>query len=192
MKNWPWYGYLILAAVIFALVFFFYFKPKNEEIKGIRAERIKIEKEVEVLRAKKLELDKLENELVAMNKTLKELEAIIPRQKETADILKRIQQLAFDSRLDIRSFAPKGLINRDFYSEWPIPIAIVGNYHNLALFFDKLSRFSRIFTVDNFSIKALARQTDANTVTANWTAKTYIFREETAAPAPAKAKVKTK
>ena len=31
MKNWPWYGSLVLVLIIFALVFFFYFKPKDQE-----------------------------------------------------------------------------------------------------------------------------------------------------------------
>ena len=188
MKNWPWYGYLILAVIIFSLVFFFYFKPKNAELKGLRVERQKIEQEVQDLKLKKQELDKIEAELASMGKILKDLETIIPKKREIADILKQIQQLAFDSRLDIVKFAPKGEIVKDFYSEWPLPIESRSNFHNLATFFDRLSRFSRLFTVDSFSIKALQKQTEETTVSASWTAKTYIFREESAAaPADKKA-----
>lgn len=178
MKNWPWYGYVLLAVVILGLFYIFYYKPKNQEIKSLREERIQVEDEVAQLRIKKEELDKIEAEIKKMDAILKELEAIIPQKKEISDILRRMQQLAYDSRLNITKFIPKGEIDKEFYSEWPISIEITGNYHNLAMFFDKLSRFSRLFNVENFSIKSLDKQTEAATISATWTAKTYIFHEE--------------
>ncbi len=184
MKNWPWYGYLIVAAIIFALAYFFYFKPKNEELQTLRAERIKVQQEVEVLRQKKLELDKIQAEIASMTAQLKDLESIIPLRKETADILRNIQQLAYDARLEVIRFAPQGELNREFYNEWPIPIEITGNYHNLGIFFDRLSHFPRLFTIERFQIKALQRQTDLSSIQANWTAKTYFFVEEPPATAP--------
>lgn len=181
MKNWPWYGYLVLAVAVFALVFFFYFKPKGQELETLRTDRVKLEKEVQDLKVKKQELDKIEAELVTMGQELRKLEVIIPQQKEISDILRRIQQLAFDARLDILKFAPRGEIRKEFYAEWPIPIEVTGNYHNLATFFDRLSNFARIFNVENFSIRTAQRQTDAVTISSSFTAKTYYFIE---APAP--------
>jgi type IV pilus assembly protein PilO len=178
MKNWPWYGYIILAIIVLGAFYLFYYKPKNTEIKNLEAERIKVEQEVAQLRLKKQQLDKIEAELVSLDSQLKELYAIIPEKKETSDILRKIQQLAYDSRLIITRFAPKDEINKDFYSEWPIPIEITGSYNNLGIFFDRLSQFSRLFTVENFSIKALQKQTEAETIAATWTAKTYFFIKE--------------
>ncbi|MDH7511960.1 MAG: type 4a pilus biogenesis protein PilO [Clostridiales bacterium] len=187
MKNWPWYGYVLLAVVIFGLAFFLYFKPQQAELQRIKAERLKVEREAAQLQEKKRELDKIESQLVTLNQTLKELEVIIPKQKEIDVILRRIQQLAYDSRLDIIRFAPRGEINMEFYSEWPIPIEIRGNYHNLATFFDRLSKFARLFNIENFTIKAIANQTEDVTISSNFTAKTYIFLDESAVsqgPAP--------
>lgn len=180
MKNWSWYGYIVLAIIIFGLAFFFYFKPQNAEFKRIRADRLKVEDEVVRLQEKKKQLDKIEAELATLTETLKELEVIIPLKKEIDVILRRIQQMAFDSRLDIIRFAPRGEINREFYSEWPIPIEIRGNYHNLASFFDRLSKFARLFNIENFSMKAVTNQTEDMTISSNFTAKTYMFLEESA------------
>ena len=192
MKNWPWYGYVLFAILIFALAFLFYFKPQNTKLKALRAERVKVEQEVRNLKEKKRELDKIEADITAMTAKLKTLEVNIPQRKETADILRQIQALAYDSRLDVLRFAPGAEINKEFYAEWPIPIQVSGNYHNLGLFFDRLSKFARVFTIENFSIKVLARQTDLNTVSANWTAKTYFFAEAPAVPVPAKKQARTK
>ena len=186
MKNWPWYGYLVFAALIFALAFFFYFKPQDTKLKALTADRVKVEAEVQNLKQKKRELDKIEADIAAMTAKLKTLEVNIPQRKETADILRQIQALAYDSRLDVLRFAPGTEVSKEFYAEWPIPIQVSGNYHNLGVFFDKLSKFARVFTIENFSVKALTRQSELNTISANWTAKTYFFAEPAVVPAPAK------
>jgi type IV pilus assembly protein PilO len=182
MKDWPWYGHLLLIVIVAALLYFVWFKPKNEELKNLKAEREKVEREVDVLRRQKRQLDNIEKEIAVLNQTLKELEAIIPQRKEIWNILASMQQLANNSRLQIEKFDVKGEIRKEFYYEWPIDLEITGDYHNLDSFFDRLSNFSRLFNVEDFSIKALSKQTEADTISATYTAKTYIFREE--APVP--------
>jgi type IV pilus assembly protein PilO len=184
MKNMPWYGSVIVAVVIFALAFVFYFSPQNAKLQTVKADRVQVETEVKGLKQKKKELDKIERELVVMTAQLKGLETIIPQRKEQADILRQIQQLAYDARLDVTNFTQQKEISREFYAEWPIVVQVNGTYHNLGTYFDRLSQYSRLFTIDNFSIKAQSRQTDQLTISANWTAKTYLFLEEPTAPAP--------
>jgi Tfp pilus assembly protein PilO len=190
MKDWPWYGHLLLIGIFAALLYFVWFKPKNDELVNLRDERAKVEGEVRNLKSKKKQLDRIEAEIAVLNETLKDLEAIIPKRREIWDILRNMQQLAINSRLQIDKFDPQGEIRKEFYFEWPIDLEITGDYHNLALFFDRLSHFSRLFNVEDFSIKALQRQTDTNTISASYTAKTYIFREETPDKAGTKAKRK--
>jgi len=180
MKERPWYTYVIIAVLIFGFFYFIYYKPRGKELASLRLERQKVEAEVRKAQKKKQDLDKIEAELKTLTATLANLEAIIPQKKEMSDILRRIQQLAYDSRLNIRRFAPQKLADKEFFSEQPISIEMTGNYHNLGMFFDQLSRFSRLFIVENFSIKSLARQTDASTVSVSCTTKTYIFHEEKA------------
>ena len=180
MKEWPWYGHILLAVIIFALLFFIYFKPQNNKLTALKEERERTEAEVTNLKQRNLQLSKIEGELIDLRKILNELEAIIPKRKEIWDILRKMQQLAVNSRLNIVKFLPKGEVDMEFYYEWPISIEITGNYHNLAIFFDRLSNFSRLFNIEDFSIKSLGKQTDTSTISAAYTAKTYIFREETA------------
>ncbi len=184
MKDWPWYNHLVLAVVLFAIVFLMFLKPRNKKITNIKDERIQIEIEVNQLKSKKRQLNKIEAELQTMTGRLIELEVVIPQQREIYDILKQIQQLAYDSRLDIIKFVNKGEIDKEFYLEWPIAIEITGSYHNLALFFDSLSRFSRLFNTENFVIRALPGQNDSETISASTTIKTYIFKESMSSQTP--------
>jgi len=178
MKDRPLFTYVALALIILGAFYFIYYKPKGKELKTLRKERTKIENDVRKSLSKKLEVDKIETELKSMNVTLKELEAIIPKAREISDIFKKIQQLADDSQLNIKRFAPQGETSKEFYSEWPISIEMNGNYHNLGYFFDRLSRFSRLFNVVNFSLNSLSKQSEASTIKVKCTAKTYIFLEQ--------------
>ena len=185
MKSQPWYVYVLLGILLVGLVYLGYFKRRETELKNLRAERAKIEGEVTNLKSKKRQLDKIEGELVGLNKALTELEVIIPRRKEHGEILRNIQQMASESQLEVIHFTPEKEINRDFYSEQPIPIEIVGNYHNLGLFFDRILHFPRIFNIDGFLIKTLPNQSEEFTISALFTAKTYFFLEESQLKKPA-------
>jgi len=178
MRDWPWFAYVLIAIIILGLFYFVYYKPKDEEFQNIRNERIEVEKEVAHLRQKKEELDKIEAELEQMKITLSKLEAIIPQKEEISNILKQMQQLAYDTRLNITKFIQNPEIIKEFYTEQPISVAVTGDYHNLAIFFDRLNSFQRLFSIEDFSIKALQNQSDASTISAEWNVKTYIYREE--------------
>lgn len=185
MRDWPWFAYVLIAVIILGLFYFVYYKPKNDEFQNIKDERIKVEAEVAHLKQKKQELDKIEAELEQMKVTLSKLEAIIPQKEEISSILKQMQQLAYDTRLSIVKFIQKPEIVKEFYAEQPIEVAITGDYHNLAIFFDRLNTFQRLFNIEDFSIKALREQTDAATISAEWNVKTYIYREEPPEEPPA-------
>lgn len=178
MRDWPWFAYVLIAIIILGLFYFVYYNPKDEELQNIRDERIEVEAEVAHLKIKKEELDKIEAELEQMKVTLSKLEAIIPKKEEISSILKQMQQLAYDTRLNITKFNQNPEIIKEFYAEQPISVAITGDYHNLAIFFDRLNAFQRLFNVEDFSIKALKTQADASTISAEWNVKTYIYREE--------------
>ncbi|MGD8539259.1 MAG: type 4a pilus biogenesis protein PilO [Candidatus Aminicenantes bacterium] len=178
MKDWPWYGYVLLALIILGLFYFLYYKGKNEELQTVREERIRTEAEIVELRAKKRQMDQIEKEIAEMKGTLSRLETIIPLREEISDILRKIQQLAWDSRLTIEKFIPKADVDMEFYYEKPIAIEITGNYHNLALFYDRLSNFSRLYNIEDFTIRSRRNQTDTSTIIAQSTATTYIFKEE--------------
>lgn len=177
MKDWPWYGHVVIAVIIFGMFFLLYYRPKNNELENISSERIRTENEVKILKQKEKELQAIEKELIAMNIKLNQLETIIPQKEEIDIILRRIQELAYDSRINIREFISKPLIDKEYFSEKPINMKISGSYHNLATFFNQLANFSRLFNIENFKITALRDQSDFSTISATTTAKTYIFRE---------------
>ncbi len=188
MKPRAWYQYLVVVGVLGLLAYLAYFKPKQDELKGLRIERVQIEEEVAKLQVQKRQLDKIQAELNQLGQSMSELEPFIPRKKETGEILRNVQQLAYDSQLDVVHFQSDRETTKDYYTELPIPVEIVGSYHNLGSFFDRMSKFPRIFNIEDFVIRALPGQTSETTISAIFTAKTYFFLDISQIKRPEKPK----
>jgi type IV pilus assembly protein PilO len=191
MKKQAWTTYALLAALVLGFLYFLYFKPRQAELSSLRAERAALDDELGQLRTKKRQLDKIEGELARLGASLAELEQIIPRKREQSEIVRNIQQMALDTGIEtVLRIAPEREVNKDFYTEWPIPIEIVGNYHTLGAFFDRILHFPRIFNIDDFSMTALPTQGAETTISARFTARTYFFIEEIVLKKPEAAKPK--
>jgi type IV pilus assembly protein PilO len=98
--------------------------------------------------------------------------------------MRKVQSLAAQSNLVIRTFTPAATVNREFYQEWPINMAVDGSYHNLGYFFDRVSRLSRLVNVGNLKIAAAANQTSSKTISANCVATTFVYVDTPPSPPP--------
>lgn len=105
------------------------------------------------------------------------VEDIFYMRQETANILRQIQALAYDSRLDVLRFAPDKEIKRDFYAECPISIQVSGNYQHLGTFLSKVNQSAKLITVHDLSIVARDKQTKLSTIVAGFIIKAYILND---------------
>ena len=85
-----------------------------------------------------------------------------------------IKNVGDQSNLDLKSFAPSGLKLVEFYNEFPIQMDVVGRYHDLGLFLDRVSKYSRIINVDKLKINSVRGQGD-KTIRATFTATTFVY-----------------
>jgi type IV pilus assembly protein PilO len=181
LEGKPWYYGLIagvvVAAVIGVIAQFTYFSPKKEEIKRKEAELEKLQDKIQEGRAAQQKLPQFREEVQRLELELEKLLRILPAKRNTPDLIRRISALTEQGDFNLKLFKPGQLSDKDFYSEWPIQIELDGNYHNLALFFDRISRFSRIINVDDLKIDALHDQTPTQTITVKFTAKTFVYKE---------------
>jgi type IV pilus assembly protein PilO len=114
------------------------------------------------------------------------LRAVLPEEKDVSDLLRRLQTLATESNLQIKGFKPAAIVTKQTHAEWPITLELDGTYHNLALFFDRVSKFPRIINVSGVTIKGKEKPQSGSTITAACVATTYVLIE-TPAKAPATA-----
>ena len=115
---------------------------------------------------------------------LDNLKAVLPEEKDAADLLRRMQTVATQSNLEIKSFKPSPTVTKQLHAEWPITLQLDGTYHNLALFFDRVGKFTRIVNIGNVDIKGKDKPVANSTITAACTATTFVLLEKPVAPKP--------
>ena len=132
------------------------------------------------------QLPQFQAQVSDLQRRLEDLKAALPEQKDVADILRRVQGLATQSSLTIQRFTPQDPKQQTMYAELPYKLQAEGTYHNLGLFFDKISKFHRIINVSEISIKAKQQPQPNATIVAELLATTFILQEGTAGkPRPA-------
>jgi len=177
----PFYGQvLIFAAMALAIVgVAYYIYPPLGDIQ----DRIDVleedyaEKDRKILEGRAIEqrLPEFEREIANLKRKLGDVQQILPTNRETGDLLAWIKNLGDQSNLDLKSFSPGSLRPVEFYKEFPIEMQVVGRYHDLGIFLDKVSKYQRIINVDNLRINA-AREGD-KTIRAGFTATTFVYDE---------------
>ena len=131
---------------------------KQTRITGLRAV---INKGVATARR----LGEFQSQVTDLEHRLDALKNVLPEQKDVADTLRRIQGLATQSNLTLLRFTPAAPKQQPLYLEVPHQLIADGNYHNLALFFDRVAKFQRIINVGDISIGAKPRQDPNSTIT---------------------------
>ncbi len=182
LNNLPWYMQLGLFAcfgiAIVGFGWYFFISGPSEQItiKQQQLDSLKVEiQRGQAVEQKHQEFQTQNKQLLNKLSTLK---IILPEAKQTDELLRQIQESAVNSSLTIKRFQPLPVVEKDFFSEWPINLEVEGNYHNLAIFFDKLSKFSRIVNVSDLKIVE-SRKASANySITATCTATTFVYNEE--------------
>src|SRR5262252_5520920 len=185
IEEKPWYYALgVGLAVGIALagaVHWFWFKPLNEQIAAKKTELEGLNQEIAKGRAAERKLSQFREEVKRLEIDLAKLLQILPSKRNTEDLIKRIEALTRQGDFSLKKFTPGEFIGKDFYSEWPITIQLDGTYHNLALFFDRMSRFSRIINVEEMRIGTL--DAPGKSIAASFVAKTFIYTADEKAEA---------
>jgi len=180
MRNIPFWGQLLIVLVVAAAVMFvgyrFWLAHDYRKIgdltKQLADKNQQIQRENDIV----AKLPQLEAEIARLRKTLAELKEILPTEPESGELLKWIKNLADQSNLDLKDFSPEALRPVEFYKEYPIRMSIVGAYHDMGLFLDRISKYSRIINVSNVSITGNPGGGD-KTIHSDFVATTFIYDE---------------
>lgn len=181
LNEKPWYVALIIGLVlgvtVFVVMHMYVFKDLKLDIERLESDIFSLEREIEKGRQAKADLPKLEEDIRGYELELDRLTKILPTRKETPVLIKRLKQLVERGFLKFQRFTPGAFEDREYYQEWPIKVELDGTYHELGLFFDRLSRFSRIINVNELKITPKKSKGDGPyTIHASFTQRTFIYK----------------
>lgn len=190
LNKLPWYtqvGLFVALAVAGVAAFQYLYAAPAEQALAVQRQRLaKLRVDISQGMAIARQLPQFRAQVADLQGRLDGLKAILPEEKDFADLLRSLQTLAVQSNLTIKLFKPAPVITRDLHVEWPMNIELEGTYHNLGLFFDRISRFSRIINVGNILVKAKDKADQNTSISVACVATTFVLIDaaKTAAAAP--------
>jgi len=98
----------------------------------------------------------------------------LPEKQEIPSLLDSISRSGQDAGLEVELFELKPESPREFYAEIPVSIRVAGNYHAVAVFFDMVSKLSRIVNIRDVKMTA---EKAGESLETTCTAVTYKFIE---------------
>jgi type IV pilus assembly protein PilO len=190
LSKLPWYGqvgaFLALSLAAGGVFWNWYAVPVRADIEARRAKLLSIRADIERGQRTARELPQFRQRVAQLEAQLADLSRQLPEEQDVADLLRRVQGMATESSLTIRGFAPQMVAKKQLHMEWPIGLQLEGRYHDLGAFLERVSKFPRIINVGDIKIRAIDSPTGNATVTADFTATTFVMIDSgsPAAPAP--------
>jgi type IV pilus assembly protein PilO len=192
LTKLPWYaqvGAFVALAVGGVVSFYYYYElPARADMVTRQTQLKSLKADITKGQATAKKLDEFRDQVADLEGRLDNLKAVLPEEKDAADLLRSMQNVAMQSNLTIRGFKPAATVTQELHAEWPIALELEGTYHNLAIFFERVGKFTRIVNISGLAIQSKAQPSRESTVSAKCMATTFVLLD----PAAAKAKGKPK
>jgi len=169
----------IFGALWGCFVWFFYM-PQTETISKLSTDLKSAQDKLARLKDVEKNLRDFKKQFKQTELKFKEALKLLPDKEEIPTLLTSISNLGAQSGLEFILFQPQKEVPRNFYAEIPLKLEVTGPYHNVATFFDQVSRLSRIVNIGDVKMtemKAAKTQADSVILKTGCTATTYKFIE---------------
>ena len=155
--------------------------PKKTQIKQLENDVAAIQTKIRENDEKIRKLDELKAEVKSLEQKLQLLTAQLPPETEVSGLLRQIQNLVSQSGLSLKLWRPdkRRAHPSGLYEEIPINMDLTGGYNDVALFFDRVSKLTRIVNMLNLRMgSATISKTGTMEIKINCTAMTFAAVEK--------------
>jgi len=146
--------FFVLLGILIVLFIWQVHIPKNTEIKNLTAGIDGLNAKIRENDDKIKKLDDLRAEVTTLRDRLKVLTEQLPPESEVSGLLRQIQSLVNQSGLSLKLWRPGSRKTHPsgLYEEIPITLSLTGGYHNTAMFYDRVSKLTRIVNMLNLKM----------------------------------------
>lgn len=152
--------------------------PSFNEIQRLKTEVEDLERKLTIAKRKAGQLDRHRKMLANAEEDFNIAKRALPEKKEIPSLITGISDAGKIAGLNFYLFDPRSEKKQEFYAEIPVDIKVRGSFHEVALFFDNVSRLFRVVNITDITILKEKGRRSLNT---SCRAITYRFLEEEAA-----------
>src|SRR3954447_12474370 len=185
LTKLPWYAqvgaFVALAVVGCGMFYYYYEQPLRADIASRHTQLQALHTDITKGLATAKKLPEFRQQVGDLEARLANLKAILPEEKDAADLLNRMQTVAAQSSMTIKEFKPSPTVTKALHAEWPIALELEGTYHNLATFFDRVGKFTRIVNISGLDVKGRDRTDANNNISATCVATTFVLLDKPSA-----------
>lgn len=176
---------LVLAygLLIFLFVWQIYL-PTTEELTTLEDNQTRLTQELSQLNETAADLERFKLDVEALNEALKKAVTELPNNREIDKLLKRVSTIGKKIGLEFLLFQPLPEVVEGFYAQVPVKIEVAGSFHEIAMFFDRIGKLSRIVNIAEIQMSGPTERGGKIILKTSGKATTYRFIDEAPAAAP--------
>jgi type IV pilus assembly protein PilO len=159
--------------------YFFLLGPKFDTLAAAR-EDLKTQKNLlSTYKIKAAALEKMEARMAQAQAKFNIAMTALPDKRELPSLLDEISKAGSDAGLEVQLFAPQSMVKKNFYTEIPFSMTVVGRYHQVAEFFYRVAGLNRVVNISAINVNRVSgkESADRNKIQMKCTAVTYMFVE---------------
>ena len=149
-----------------------------QELAKVEQEEVELRQTLDTKQRKAANLEALKEQLAEMKQSFGDMIRQLPDKTEVAGLIVDISQTGLAAGLVFELFRPGSERPAEFYSELPISIRVVGEYHKFGEFVSGIATLPRIVTTHDIIIKKSTTDTKKGSLIMTATAKTYRALDE--------------
>lgn len=174
-------GILGVIALLTAANFFFMIQPAEDQIRANRAKLSKLEVTLLEKKAIAQNLNERRKEMDALEQQLAEALTELPERKDIDELLAQLNDIGKKSGLEIMAIEPGSESQRQsFVAQIPVKMAVVGNYHEIAMFLQEVSNMRRIVNINNIKLGNPEIRAEKVVLKSEFMATTFRFLDQSA------------
>ena len=170
--------YGLVCVLIMALFYTLVWSSGSEELAGLETKITEQTTKRDEVKRRAANRAESERELEELTEALKNALRELPNDREIPELLKRISTAGKKAGLEMRKFQPLPEVAMSYYAEVPVSLEITGSYHEVAAFFDALSKLGRIVSVQDIKLDKPEERAGKVFLNVSGKAVTYRFLTE--------------
>ena len=145
-------GAVVICVLVGVLFVYFGYAPRSSELQRVEDDIRRTEQTMVTARKAAMKLEGLKAKREAAQARFDKATRALPEQQEIPELLSGISAAGKESGLEFQLFQPGNGVTREFYEEIPVAISVVGSFHQIVGFFDRVARLNRIVNLEDIGI----------------------------------------